>query len=82
VLIPGGYVTAAYDPVFKLSPDRKRCLEAPSTVATALGAPGLPFSLVFRADPGREDVILRIASAYEAASMRRIPPPAFGPLPD
>jgi len=53
VLIPGGYVTAAYDPVFKLSPDRKRCLEAPSTVATALGAPGLPFSLVFRADPGR-----------------------------
>jgi hypothetical protein len=43
--------------------------------------PGLPFSLVFRAEPGKEDVILRIASAYEAASKRRIPPPAFGPLP-
>ena len=26
------------------------------------------------------DVLLRIASAYEAASQRRIPPPAFGPL--
>jgi amidase len=26
-------------------------------------------------------VILKIASAYEAASKRRIPPPAFGPLP-
>jgi len=25
-------------------------------------------------------VLLRIASAYEAASQRRIPPPAFGPL--
>jgi amidase len=35
---------------------------------------------VFRAEPGREDVLLRIASAYEAASQRRIPPPAFGPL--
>jgi Asp-tRNA(Asn)/Glu-tRNA(Gln) amidotransferase A subunit family amidase len=41
----------------------------------------LPFSLVFRAEPGKEDILLRIASAYEAASKRRIPPPAFGPLP-
>jgi hypothetical protein len=37
--------------------------------------------LVFRAEPGKEDVVLRIAAAYEAASKRRIPPPAFGPLP-
>jgi amidase len=40
----------------------------------------LPFSLVFRAEPGKEDVLLKIASAYEAASKRRVPPPAFGPL--
>jgi Asp-tRNA(Asn)/Glu-tRNA(Gln) amidotransferase A subunit family amidase len=40
----------------------------------------LPFSLVFRAEPGKEDVLLRIASSYEAASNRRIPPPNFGPL--
>jgi Asp-tRNA(Asn)/Glu-tRNA(Gln) amidotransferase A subunit family amidase len=40
----------------------------------------LPFSLVFRAEPGREDVLLTIASAYEAASKRRVPPPAFGRL--
>ncbi len=39
-----------------------------------------PFSLVFRAEPGKEDVLLEIASAYEGASKRRIPPPAFGPL--
>jgi hypothetical protein len=42
--------------------------------------PGLPFSLVFRTEPGSEDILLRIASAYEAASKRRIPSPAFGPL--
>jgi hypothetical protein len=29
----------------------------------------------------KEDVILKVASAYEAASKRRVPPPAFGPLP-
>ena len=28
-------------------------------------------------EPGREDVILAIAAAYEAASRRRVPPPAF-----
>jgi len=80
VLVPAGYVTTVYDPVFQLSPDGKRYLPAPSDTPTTLPAPGLPFSLVFRAEPGREDVVLRIAAAYEAASRRRIPPPAFGPL--
>ena len=47
---------------------------------TKLAAPGLPFSLVFRAEPGKEDVLLEVASAYENASRRRIPPPAFPPL--
>ena len=80
VLVPAGYVDTAYDPVFRLSDDGTRYIPAPSDTATALAEPGLPFSLVFRADPGREDALLRIASAYEAASRRRIPPPAFGPL--
>jgi len=81
VLVPAGYVTTTYDPVFKLSADGKRYISAPSDVPTRLAEPGLPFSLVFRCEPGKEDVIIKIASAYEAASRRRIPPPAFGPLP-
>jgi hypothetical protein len=80
VLVPAGYVTAVYDPVFKLNPDRTRYVPEAADRPTTLPAPGLPFSLVFRAEPGREDVVLRIASAYEAASKRRIPPPGFGPL--
>jgi Asp-tRNA(Asn)/Glu-tRNA(Gln) amidotransferase A subunit family amidase len=81
VLIPAGYVTTVYDPVFALSADGTRYVATPSSVPTTIAPPGLPFSLVFRCEPGREDVILKIASAYEAASKRRIPPPAFGPLP-
>ncbi len=80
VLIPAGYVTTAYDPVFTLSADRKRYEWTPSDKPTQIPEPGLPFSLVFRAEPGKEDVLLRIASAYENASRRRIPPPAFPPL--
>jgi Asp-tRNA(Asn)/Glu-tRNA(Gln) amidotransferase A subunit family amidase len=81
VLVPAGYVTTVYDPVFVLSPDGTRYVPAPSTTPTTVPEPGLPFSLVFRCEPGQEDIILKIASAYEAASKRRIPPPAFGPLP-
>ncbi|MGH7108968.1 MAG: amidase family protein [Stellaceae bacterium] len=81
VLIPAGYVTTVYDPVFKLGEDGTRYVSVPSDKPTAIPAPGLPFSLVFRAEPGREDVLLEIASSYEAASKRRVPPPAFGPLP-
>jgi Asp-tRNA(Asn)/Glu-tRNA(Gln) amidotransferase A subunit family amidase len=80
ILVPAGYVPTVYDPVFKLSEDGRRYVPAPSEVPTTIAAPGLPFSLVFRAEPGREDVALAIAAAYEAASRRRLPPPAFGPL--
>ena len=76
VLIPAGYVTVAYDPVYQLTPDGKRYVSKVSDKPTAIPAPGLPFSLVFRAEPGKEDVLLKIASAYEAASQRRVPPDA------
>jgi amidase len=81
VLIPAGYVTTVYDPVFALSADGTRYVATPSNVPATILPPGLPFSLVFRCEPGKEDVILNIASAYEAGSKRRIPPPAFGRLP-
>jgi amidase len=79
--VPAGYVTTVYDPTYMLSLDGTSYVSKPSNTPTTIPEPGLPFSLVFRAEPGREDVLLRIASAYEAASKRRIAPPAFGPLP-
>ncbi len=81
VLIPAGYVTTVYDPVYSLNEDRTRYVSTPSQTPTRIPEPGLPYSLVFRAEPGKEDTLLKIASAYEAASKRRIPPPAFGSLP-
>jgi hypothetical protein len=80
VLVPAGYVQTAYDPVFALSEGRKKYIGVASDRPTTIPAPGLPFSLVFRAEPGKEDVVLRIAASYEAASKRRVPPPAFGPV--
>jgi hypothetical protein len=80
VLIPAGYVSTVYDPVYCLNEDGTRYVSTPSQTPTKIPEPGLPYSLVFRAEPGREDTFLKIASAYEAASQRRIPPPAYGLL--
>lgn len=81
VLIPAGYVRTVYDPIFRLSADKKRYIPTNNNTPTTLPEPGVPFSLVFRADPGREDVILKVASAYQMASKRRVPPPMYKPLP-
>jgi amidase len=81
VLIPAGYVRTVYNPTFVLSADRTRYVPTNTDTPTMVPAPGLPFSLVFRAEPGAEDRVLRAASAYEAASRRRVAPPAYPALP-
>jgi Asp-tRNA(Asn)/Glu-tRNA(Gln) amidotransferase A subunit family amidase len=80
ILVPAGYVSTVYDPLFGLNADASKYVSVPSHRRTEIPEPGLPFSLVFRAEAGMEHVTLRIASAYEAAPKRRVPPPAFGPL--
>ena len=80
ILVPAGYVTTTYDPVFTLNADRTKYISKASDKPTKIDEPGLPFSLVFRSEPGTEDTLLSIASTYENASKRRISPPNFGPL--
>ena len=79
-LIPAGYVQTVYDATFTLSPDKRRFIPTNNNTPATVPAPGLPLSLVFRAEPGREDVILKVASARQMASKRRAPP-MYKPLP-
>jgi hypothetical protein len=84
VLIPAGYVRRVYDPAFALVTDahgRKSYGSTTGTTAADLPSPGLPFSINFWSEPGMEHLTLKAASAYQAASRRRVPPPMFGPLP-
>jgi Asp-tRNA(Asn)/Glu-tRNA(Gln) amidotransferase A subunit family amidase len=81
VLVPAGYVQTVYDAKFKLSADKKKYISVNSDTPTTVPAPGLPFSLVFRSEPGEENLTLKVAAAYQAASKRRVSPPKFGPIP-
>jgi Asp-tRNA(Asn)/Glu-tRNA(Gln) amidotransferase A subunit family amidase len=40
----------------------------------------MPISLMLWASPGSEPAMIKVASAYEAATHHRVPPPDFGPV--
>jgi len=54
VLIPAGFVTTVYDPVYQLSANGKSYLHVPSNKATTIPEPGLPFSLCFAPSRARK----------------------------
>src|SRR5438128_5334071 len=51
VLIPAGYVTTVYDPMFALSPDGTRYVSVASDTPATLPEPGLTLATVIRGEP-------------------------------
>lgn len=80
VIVPAGYNDIVYEAQYKLSADKKSYVSVPGTEASKLPDP-MPISMMFWAGPGDEPAVLRVASAYEAATHHRVPPADFGPLP-
>ena len=78
--VPAGYTEIAYDPQYVLTLDKKQYVPVTGSVQTKMRHP-MPISLMFWAGPGGDSDVIKAASAYEAATHHRIPPPAFGPLP-
>lgn len=81
VVVPGGYNRIVYEPQFALNPDRTNYVSVlrPGTPQSLLPHP-MPIAITFFAGPGDEPTLLKAASAYEAATKHRVPPPAFGPV--
>lgn len=81
VFVPAGFADSIYDLEFVLSEDGSTYEGRESETPTELGGIGLPYNLGFWAEPGQEANLLKVASAYEAATHHRQPPPDFGPVP-
>ena len=77
--MPAGFNQIVYEPAFALSADKTKYEMVTGTVASKLPHP-MPVALSFWAGPGDEPVLIKAASAYEAATHHRTPPPAFGPV--
>ena len=80
VFVPGGFAENIYDFEFMLSADTKSYEGKEGATPTKLDGIGLPYNVGFWAEPGQEAALLKVASAYEAATHHRRPPPAFGPV--
>jgi Asp-tRNA(Asn)/Glu-tRNA(Gln) amidotransferase A subunit family amidase len=72
ITVPAGFTTEVWD--------RERSGDGTRLVGPIKAA--LPVGVDFIARPFEETMLLRIASAFEAATRYRRPPPEFGPLPD
>ncbi len=81
IVVPAGFNDVVYEPRYVLNADGDRYEAVSGDEPSRLETP-LPISLMFWAGPGDETAVLRAASAYEAATRHRVPPPDFGPLPD
>jgi amidase len=73
--VPAGFTTHVFD--------RVRVAAAGGDTRLAGPIPAkLPLGIMFFGRPFSEPTLFRIASAYEAATKHRIPPPDFGPVPE
>jgi len=72
--VPAGFTTHVFD--------RVRDAAAPGGTRLVPVPAKLPVGIMFFGRPFSEPTLFRIASAYESATKQRIPPPAFGPLPE
>jgi len=73
--VPSGFTNQVFD----------RVRDATAPDGTRLTGPvpaNLPLGIMFFGRPFAEPTLIRIASAYEAATKHRIPPPDFGPVPE
>jgi Asp-tRNA(Asn)/Glu-tRNA(Gln) amidotransferase A subunit family amidase len=71
ITVPAGFARSIWD----------RVTEGNSTRLVGPVSAALPVGVDFIARPFDEPLLFRIASAYEAATRHRRPPPDFGPLP-
>ena len=80
IVVPAGFNDIVYEPRYVLNAAGDRYDAVPGYERSRLDTP-LPISMMFWAGPGDEAAVLKAASAYEAATRHRTPPPDFGPLP-
>jgi len=77
--VPAGYTQVVYDPQYKLSADKTQYEAVTGTAKSTLPHP-MPISLMVWAGPGSDSAVIKVSSAYEAATHHRVPPPSFGPV--
>jgi Asp-tRNA(Asn)/Glu-tRNA(Gln) amidotransferase A subunit family amidase len=81
VAIPAGATDVVYEPVYALNADKTDYVAVlPPNVQKGTLKHPMPISITFFAGQGEEPTLIKIGSAYEAATHHRFAPPDFGPV--
>jgi amidase len=82
IVVPAGMTDVVYEPQYALNPEKTDYISvlAPGTPQSKLRHP-MPIAITFFAGQGEEPVLIKVGTAYEAATHHRTPPPDFGPVP-
>jgi amidase len=78
--VPAGFNRTIYEPEYVLDAEKTSYVAKATNDRQSTLAIALPVGISFWAGLGDEDIVIRVASAYEAATRHRTPPPAFGPV--
>jgi Asp-tRNA(Asn)/Glu-tRNA(Gln) amidotransferase A subunit family amidase len=81
VAIPAGTTDVIVEPTYALNADGTDYVSVlpPGTTPTRLPHP-MPISLTFFSGQGEEPTLIKVGTAYEAATHHRFAPPMFGPV--
>ncbi len=81
IVVPAGFTQAIYEPQYALNPAKTNFVSvlAPDTKPSQLPHP-MPIAITFLAGQGDEPALIKVGTAYEAATHHRSPPPAFRPI--
>jgi Asp-tRNA(Asn)/Glu-tRNA(Gln) amidotransferase A subunit family amidase len=81
IAVPAGVTDVVYEPQYALNADKTNYVSvlAPGTPKSKLAHP-MPISITFFAGQGDEGKLIKVGTAYEAATHYRFAPPAFGPV--
>jgi amidase len=82
IVVPAGMNDIVVEPQYALNNNRTDYVSVvvEDTPQTRMRSP-MPIAITFFANQGDEPLLIRVGTAYEAATGHRTPPPAFGPLP-
>jgi amidase len=80
IAVPAGATDVIYEPAYALNKDKTDFISVlPEGVQQTKLKHPLPISITFFAGQGEEPLLIKVGTAYEAATHHRFAPPMFGP---
>lgn len=81
IVVPAGFNDVIYEAQYALNADKTNYISIlPDDVGSSRMPHPMPIAMTFFAGPGDEPILIKVGTAFEAATHYRAPPSGFGPV--